>query len=150
MTEGSGMVPTIMALGDEFTKSTTVSSYTDSLSTQLNTMTGVDWEVKNYGNSDDGAITKTVPRNFWWTQQYNDSRLETDVEWVVMMFGHNDAKQANWNEGSFKSDYIALCNEYKAIASQGVFIVIPPPVYQDEKAGIRQFIVNDHIPGILK
>lgn len=111
--------------------------------------TSVDWDVQNFGNSDDGAVSKVDNHTFWHTAQYNKSRLVTDVEYVVMMFGHNDAKQNNWNQDTFKDSYVDLCNDYKDVASQKVFIVVPPPMYKDEKTGIRQFIVNDHIPKLL-
>jgi lysophospholipase L1-like esterase len=142
--------PTVVSVGDEFTKSSKLDvSYTSALATQLKALTETDWDVQNFGNSDDGAVQKTDNHTFWYTAQYNRSRLVTDVEFVVMMFGHNDAKQSSWNEDNFKSSYVDLCNDFKDVASQKVYVVVPPPMYKDEKTGIRQFIVNDHITKLL-
>ena len=132
-------VPTVLAVGDEFTGSADPAlSYASSLKAQLKSITSADWEVKNFGEPTNGAVSSTAPNTFWYTQKHNTSLLLPDVEWAVMLFGHNDATKANWNEAQFKKDYTDLCKQYKdEVATRGVFVVIPPPMYKDEKNGIR-------------
>jgi len=60
--------PTVLAVGDEFTKSDQLAdSYTSLLKTQLKSITEIDWDVKNFGNPDNGAVIQKADHPYWFT-----------------------------------------------------------------------------------
>lgn len=122
----------IACVGDSITKgemSNDVNRF--SYPAQLQDLIGDDYEVLNLGWG--GATAQTGTGNpFKGTYQYKQS-LEADPDIVVMMFGHNDTKAANWDtsnheasKAKFKAHLTELVQEYQNMPSQPTVYIATP------------------------
>lgn len=116
----------------------------NSYPSQLDSMLGEGWEVKNFGVS--GA---TMLRNgdlpYYKQKAYSDAQsYQPDV--VIIKLGTNDSKPQNWQYADqFKADYAAMIAELKALPS-APFIVLCTPVPAYSAAwGINDSIIRQQI-----
>merc|ERR1712216_186925 len=66
---------------------------------------------------------------------------------IVATFGSNDAKESNWDEEAFEKDYVDLCLEfYERNPRPLIWLVTPPPLFEDGAYEMQQDIVNQELP----
>ena len=147
----SSMLQRVACVGDSITEGTGLSKPAeDSYPSQLSTLLGEGWEVKNFGKKS-ATLMKGGSLPYWNTSQYSAS-LNFSPDIVVIMLGTNDAKLYNWAHNvPFVSDYSALIESYKNLpSSPRIYICYPPPVYA-VVAGITDTrIKNEVIPKIAQ
>lgn len=98
---------------------------------QLQNLLGDEYEVLNFGWG--GATAQEGTSNpYKGTLQYKNSRV-CDPDIVIAMFGHNDAKSANWNtanptaaKAKFKADLLELITEYKNMETKPTVYIATP------------------------
>lgn len=117
----------------------------------LKNTAGGKYEIENFGKSATSALfsSKAPYRE---TEEYKAS-LEFAPDILVIMFGTNDIKYENWNDGkdSFEDDYIALIDSYKRVNPDvKVYIGIPPRIFKENVFGERSpaILENEGIPAI--
>ena len=70
---------------------------------------------------------------------------------VLLMLGTNDAKFGNWkgaNIAQFPIDYKSMIDEFVQLPSKPmVLLMVPPPLYQDDRYGMNQTVINTLFPG---
>ncbi|MBQ8893429.1 MAG: hypothetical protein IJ043_03370 [Clostridia bacterium] len=98
---------------------------------QLQELLGDEYEVFNFGWG--GATAQEGTGNpYKGTLQYKNSRV-SDPDIVIAMFGHNDAKSANWDSSNvtaakakFKADLLELITEYQNMDSKPTVYIATP------------------------
>ncbi len=128
----------VACVGDSITSDTT---YTDELWTIL----GASYEVVNFG------VGRTTVSLQFEKPYFNQPKaqlarwFEPDI--VIIMLGTNDAYLNQQLRSNFTSDYKTLISSFQALSSKPkIFIVIPPPVF-DNPTGLNAATVeNDVIP----
>jgi acyl-CoA thioesterase-1 len=107
--------------------------------------------VASFGDSGSTAL-RAPAESYWKTPAFGSSRASvSDV--VVIMFGTNDSKRANWSAGKnvFETDYRALIGEYAGLASRPrIFVVLPPPALSDRFTVDGPVIEREILPIIRK
>merc|ERR1711879_439288 len=70
---------------------------------------------------------------------------------VVATLGTNDAKESNWDAESFEKDYLELLMEFfeRMNPRPQIWLVQPPPIYEDGAYEIQQDVVNSELPQIV-
>jgi len=113
------------------------------------------WTVKNFGDNGKTALKGTGKNSYWHTNAYRNSK-RTMAPYVILQLGTNDAKKSNWNETSFRRDYLALMREYLNMPMKPLlFVCIPPPLYSDDGRprgfpfGINPQVVNGVLPSVV-
>ena len=113
------------------------------------------WTVKNFGDNGKTALKGTGKHSFWHTPAYRNSK-RTMAHYVVLQLGTNDAKRSNWNETTYRRDYMALMMEYLNMPMKPLLLVcIPPPLYSDDGRpkgypfGINPHVVNSVLPAVV-
>jgi len=111
------------------------------------------YDVANFGKSATSAL-KTAKQPYTLTEEYQKS-LEFEPDVLFIMFGTNDIKYENWNEGkdNFVRDYVDLINSYRMInPSVDVYVGIPPRIFKENVFGERspQILENEGIPKIYE
>ena len=67
------------------------------------------------------------------------------------MLGSNDVKSINWDLDSYVRDYKEMVKIFKTLnPSPKVFLVIPPPVYEDGAFEIKQSTANEVLPKVIR
>lgn len=68
-----------------------------------------------------------------------------------MMLGTNDAKSFNWNRREYHNDYVEMAKIMKNLSSKPeVYIMVPPPLYQDGVYQMQQKVINDWFPLVIR
>ena len=76
--------------------------------------------------------------------------MQSDPNIVLFLLGTNDAKSHNWNQDRFIKDYTEMVQTYLDLKSKpDVYVMIPPPLYQDEQFGIIQKVINQQLPQLI-
>jgi lysophospholipase L1-like esterase len=93
----------------------------------LGTLLGAEYSVGNYGLSG-ATLLKMGDHPYWDTTQYTQGH-DFAPNIVVIMLGTNDSKPQNWTyKDQFTTDYAALIETYRALASAPeIYICRPPP-----------------------
>ena len=108
------------------------------------------YNIHNYGENGMAVTKSTEKFSYWETPQFT-AAMHCKPSIVVIMFGTNDAKRKNWNESTFRKDYIELIEIFKKLPSKPiVYISIPPPLYTD--VGVFNMdpnVVNVLLPRII-
>jgi len=139
----------IACIGDSMTASTVDSygaahGYPDFLKDMFE-KAGIKAKVRNFG-----APSSTAQR-FSDYPYWDERKLEAARLWrphfVIATFGHNDAKSSNWDAAAFEKDYADLCHEFLERMSPrpGIFLVAPPPLYEDDKYDMQQEVINKEL-----
>ena len=112
---------------------------------QLQQWLGIDYEVKNFGVS--GATMLKKGNNPYWERPEYKSALNFQPDIVLIKLGTNDSKPQNWQYAmEYKKDYLEMINTFKELDSNPqVVLIIPVPVFIEERWGIRKHIVRDSV-----
>jgi len=110
-----------------------------------------EFEVANFGVSATSAL-KTAKKPYVLTQEYQKS-LDFKPDVLFIMFGTNDIKYENWDEGkdNFVNDYVELINSYKMVnPSVNVYVGVPSRIFKENVFGERspEILENEGIPKI--
>jgi acyl-CoA thioesterase I len=128
----------VACIGDSITSDT---EYTDDLSSML----GENYTVGNFGV---GRTTVSLQFNKPYMNQpaFQDAqRFNPDI--VVIMLGTNDAYLTEQQRSNFVNDYKALINSFSSLPSNPeVYIVVPPPVFNNNMGLPAEVLDNDVIP----
>jgi lysophospholipase L1-like esterase len=128
----------VACVGDSITSDT---KYTDDLSSML----GENYTVENFGV---GRTTVSLQFNkpYMNQQAFQDAqRFNPDI--VVIMLGTNDAYLSQEQRDNFVNDYKTLINSFNSLPSNPkVYIVVPPPVFNNTMGLPAQVLDNDVIP----
>lgn len=128
----------VACVGDSITSDTT---YPDDLGAML----GAGYEIVNFG-----VGRTTVSLQFekpYLNQTTAQAAQKFEPNIVVIMLGTNDAYLNQQQRSNFTSDYKTLISSFQALSSKPkIFIVIPPPVYDNEFELHGTVIENDVIP----
>ena len=116
---------------------------------QLQTMLGSKYKVLNFG-AGGRTMLKKGDQPYWTTGPLRFA-LESKPDIVVLMLGTNDAKTNNWHAPlvrEFPIDYKAMIDTFKNVSSNPkIYLMVPPPLYQDGAYGMNQSVINSLFPG---
>jgi lysophospholipase L1-like esterase len=139
---------TIACVGDSITQgylSTNGATYPN----QLQKMLGSAYKVVNFG-AGGRTMLKKGDNPYWRTGPLKQA-LASKPAIVVLMLGTNDAKFGNWkgaNIAQFPIDYKSMIDEFVALDTKPtVYLMVPPPLYQDGRYGMNQTVINTLFPG---
>lgn len=112
----------------------------------LGTLLGDQYTVGNFGLSG-ATLLKLGDHPYWDTAKYTQGH-EFAPDVVVIMLGTNDSKPQNWSyEEQFTTDYAALIDTYRQLASAPeIFICRPPPAGTNDYAISGTVIENEMLP----
>lgn len=117
---------------------------------QLNTLSGNEWDVRNFGNNG-ATMLKKGNSPYWDLPMYQKAKsFSPDV--VIILLGTNDSKPENWAhyKNEFKSNYEDMIWELKMLDSDPIiFLGIPVPVVKNQW-GITKKIVEGDITDKIK
>ena len=89
--------------------------------------------------------------NPYWRTGPLKQALASKPAIVVLMLGTNDAKYGNWkgsNIDEFPVDYKSMIDLFTALSTRPkIFLMVPPPLYQDGRYGMNQTVINSVFPG---
>ena len=89
------------------------------------------------------------PMSYWDTTAYKTS-LISNPDIVIIGLGSNDAKEQNWNENLFISDYTELIASFRRLKSvKEIYILIPPPLYRPF-ARMRSDVINYKLGEVIR
>lgn len=137
----------VACVGDSITEGYGLTSPSvDAYPAQLQSLLGSDYEVVNFGVS--GSTTRKQGDKPYWNQAAYTQSSEFAPNIVLLMLGTNDAKVANWNEASFRNDYIELVEHYRALNAE-VVVASPPKVFASGAFDINPATVNDTLAPLI-
>jgi acyl-CoA thioesterase-1 len=115
----------------------------------LQKLMGSRYDVRNFGISG-STLLKKGDFPYWNEKKYKQA-LEWQPDLVIIKLGTNDSKPQNWKFGSeYERDYSDLLNSFRNLESHpAVYLCFPIPVFED-KWGITDSIVRNHIVGQVK
>lgn len=135
----SGKLACVACLGDSITNMT---GYPE----QLQALLGRDSVVGNFGVN--GATVNLNSNNpYFYDLTYRDSRNFLPTA-VVVMLGTNDARTDNYQKiGNFTANYERMLNRtMRWNSTEQVFLVIPPPIFNNKLDLNATSYVNGVIP----
>ena len=109
---------------------------------------GPNYVVGNFGIG--GATVALGTHSSWINETGMGVAKQFQPDIVVITLGTNDAN-SDYNETSalFNEDYSLLINEFQALGSKPkIFLVLPPPIFDNVANLSRAFFVQNIIPGI--
>lgn len=115
---------------------------------QLQLLLGPGYSVKNFG-AGGRTVLKKGDNPYWRTGPLKEALL-SKPSIVVLMLGTNDAKYRNWSplHAEFPVDYTSMINVFKNVSTRPkIFLMVPPPLYQDGRYGMNQTVINTLFPG---
>ena len=115
---------------------------------QLQTMLGSKYKVINFG-AGGRTMLKKGDQPYWTTGPLRFA-LESKPDIVVLMLGTNDAKVNNWRplHAEFPVDYKTMIDTFKNLTNvPKIYLMVPPPLYQDGAYGMNQTVINSLFPG---
>jgi len=113
---------------------------------QLDTMLGDVWEVKNFGVPG-ATMLRKGDNPYHKLKAYADAKgFNPDV--IIIKLGTNDTKAQNWNVHSneFESDYDSMITELKALPSKPFIIICTPVPAYSFGYGIRDSVIKVEMP----
>mmetsp|Transcript_2324 Transcript_2324/g.2434 ORF Transcript_2324/g.2434 Transcript_2324/m.2434 type:complete len:220 (+) Transcript_2324:68-727(+) len=114
------------------------------------------YKVTNFGLGG-LCLSRKADKPFEKHKEYQNA-ISSKADYYVFQFGTNDARSDNWNETSFKTDYISIIETFQCLPSHPiVFICSPPPLYCTNKINkktdcsfnTQPDVVNLRIPTII-
>jgi acyl-CoA thioesterase I len=136
----SNRIP-VACVGDSITAGT---EYTIDLWRLL----GRNYLVGNFG--DPGATVSSSSDSSYVNQSAFEVALQFEPKIVIIMLGTNDAHTTlNVTNADFVNSYVKLVNEFQNLASKPkIWIVMPPPIFNNDANLSAQFIPQNLIPNI--
>jgi len=105
-------------------------------------------QIRNFGVAGATAL-RFADQPYWDERKLEDAKLWRP-HFVVALFGTNDSKSSNWDASSFMKDYTDLCIEFLDRHPRPItYLVVPPPLYEDDVDDIQQQVVNSELPGMI-
>jgi len=113
----------VSCVGDSITAGYNLSG-NQSYPSQLGTMLGSSYTVKNFGASGT-TMLKNGNSPYWGTRTYKNS-LASTPNFVIIQFGTNDSKPVNWNShgSEFVGDYESMIAQYQGLATHPAVIPV--------------------------
>ncbi|MEO7669891.1 MAG: GDSL-type esterase/lipase family protein [Polyangia bacterium] len=117
---------------------------------QLGMMLGSAYTVKNFGVSST-TLLKNGNYSYWSTSNYGSS-LGSNPNFVIIQFGTNDSKPANWNSHGpeFVGDYKSMIAAYRAVSTHPMVIPCLIPPYYLPNPWPTDFPDPARIPNLLQ
>ena len=123
---------TVLCVGDSITYGQGVlfkrkkESYPALLQSEL----GDIYKVKNYGLCN-RTLLKDSMMSYVNEDFYNES-LKENADYVTIMLGTNDSKEANWNPSRYKQELETFIKTYQNMQSHPtVYVMLPPKIFID-------------------
>jgi lysophospholipase L1-like esterase len=115
---------------------------------RLQTMLGSNYVVENFGVSGSTVLHNSDKPYMSQTAFQKSKDFKPTI--VIIMLGTNDAKVENYQSlGDFPNDYEELVGEYDALPDdQNIWIVTPPPIYDNQLGLINTNLEQGVIPCI--
>jgi lysophospholipase L1-like esterase len=112
---------------------------------QLDTLLGNDWEVKNFGKPG-ATMLRKADDPYYKLNVYADAKVyNPDV--VIIKLGTNDSKPQNWiYKDDFVADYDSMITELKALPSKPFIILCTPVPAYSQGWGIRDSVIKEEMP----
>lgn len=137
----------IVCVGNSITEGFSNSSQAKAWPAVLNKLLGSEYAVYNCAVSG-----TTMFRNsnypYWSTPKYANAK-ELNPQILIIALGTNDADPWRWNtlKGEFKTDYLALIQEFRANGRNPIiYVCLPPPLFGEAKAPQNKVVENELIP----
>lgn len=142
---------TIACVGDSVTEGMMTTgglkgkdAYPAQLQGLLNKVSNGKYTVKNYGCSARTALVNG-DRPYHQTSEYTSS-MASNPDVVIICFGANDSKVANWNAEAFRKDYTALIKGYQDLPSKPtVYLFYTTYIANQELTGCRRDVIQNEI-----
>lgn len=84
----------------------------------------------------------------YWKEPIYQQILASSPVLVIFMLGTNDAWQ--WNQDKYIEDWKAMVASLQGLASKPtVHVMIPPPLYDPEFAGMDATVINSTFPTLI-
>jgi acyl-CoA thioesterase I len=115
---------------------------------QLQEMLGDNYEVENFGVA--GSTVLQSSSKPYMNQPAFEKSIDFQPSIIIIMLGTNDAKRENYLAlPHFPNDYEQLIGQYEALPDdQQVWIVTPPPIYNETLGPSNANLVSSVIPSI--
>lgn len=107
-------------------------------------------QVRNFG------VAGVTAQKFSEQPYADERKLEEARQWrphfVVSTLGTNDAKDGVWDRQAFVKDYADTCVEFleRMAPKPVIFLLVPPPVYEDGAYEIQQDVVREELPAAVR
>jgi lysophospholipase L1-like esterase len=112
----------------------------------LQNLLGDEYNVGNFGVAG-AAVSPSLHRAYMSLPEFQESK-ESEPSIVIIMLGTNDA-DTQQSANNFVSDYRELVSEYIELpSSPEIFLVKPPPLYENDLYLSNVKLENFVIPGI--
>jgi lysophospholipase L1-like esterase len=110
---------------------------------------GIKAQVRSFGVAGTTA-QKFADQPYWDERKFEDARIWRP-HFIISTLGSNDAKSGNWDSEAFEKDYKDLCMEFLERNSPKpiVYLVTPPPLYEEDAYEMQQEIVNGELPSSI-
>ncbi len=133
----------VACVGDSITCGT---SYPDDLWLML----GSKYVIGNFGNN--GATVFLNSTNPYMETPALKAAKQFQPQIVIIMLGTNDADPTlNETNAVFVADYVRLVSQFEGLASKPkVWIMNPPPIFNNTVGLSGQFLVQNILPGIVQ
>lgn len=146
-----GQITRVACVGNSITYgSGIVNRENNSYPAQLQQWLGRNFEIRNFGVS--GATMLKKGNNPYWNQPEFEKAKSYLPDIVLIKLGTNDSKPQNWCfADEYKKDYLEMINTFRNLKSRPqVVLILPVPVFIEEKWGIREDIVRDSVVTFVK
>ena len=139
----------VACVGDSITEGARIKWQSkDAYPVILDSLLGTDYTVINCGRSA-ATLQKEGDLPYWRCNEFsNVFALSPDI--IIIKLGTNDTKPQNWNPDRFESDYQAMIDTFKTIASHPkICVCIPVPVFKT-RWGINDSTLTNGVIPIVK
>ena len=140
----------IVCVGNSITEGVGASSQSMAWPGQLNRLLGDGYRVVNRGVSGT-TMGRTTDAPYWNTGWFTTAK-EDNPDILFIALGTNDAFTYRWNQwgDTFKQDYLAMIEEFRANGRNPVlFLVLPPPMFPTSTSE-HNTIIEQHIMPIIR
>lgn len=137
----------VVCVGNSITEGYGNTSQEKAWPAQTNKLLGNGYAVLNCGVSGT-TMFKNSEVPYWATQNFKRAK-EANPQILLIALGTNDAHPSRWNKlkQEFKSDYLAMVNEFRQGGKDPViYVCLPPPLFGPAKADQNKVVEEELIP----
>lgn len=137
----------IVCVGNSITEGYGNTSQEKAWPGQTNKLLGNGYTVLNCGVSGT-TMFKNSEAPYWATSNFTRAK-DADPQILIIALGTNDAHPSRWNrlKGEFKSDYLAMVNEFRQGGKDPIiYVCLAPPLFGPAKADQNKVVEEDLIP----